>query len=37
MRARRSRQLQGWLFIGPALLFVAVFVLVPLGQLVSRR
>ncbi len=35
MRARRSRQLQGWLFIGPALLFVAVFVLVPLGQLVT--
>src|SRR5580698_9878881 len=34
MRARRSGQLQGWLFIGPALLFVAVFVLVPLGQLV---
>jgi multiple sugar transport system permease protein len=27
-------QLQGWLFIGPALLFVALFVLVPLGQLV---
>jgi multiple sugar transport system permease protein len=35
MRARRSSQLQGWLFIGPALLFVAVFVLVPLGQLVA--
>ncbi len=34
MQARRSGQLQGWLFIGPALLFVAVFVLVPLGQLV---
>ncbi len=34
MRARRSRQLQGWLFVGPALLFVAVFVLVSLGQLV---
>ena len=34
MRARRASQLQGWLFIGPALLFVAVFVLVPLGQLV---
>ena len=28
-----SRQWQGWLFIGPALLFVAVFVLIPLGQL----
>jgi multiple sugar transport system permease protein len=34
MRARRSRQLQGWLFIGPALLFVATFVLVSLGQLI---
>ena len=34
MRARQSRQLQGWLFLGPALLFVAAFVLVPLGQLV---
>jgi multiple sugar transport system permease protein len=34
MRARRLGQLQGWLFIGPALLFVALFVLVPLGQLV---
>ncbi len=34
MRARHSRQLQGWLFIGPALLFVAVFVLITLGQLI---
>ena len=34
-RATSSRQLQGWLFIGPALLFVAVFVLFPLGQLVA--
>jgi multiple sugar transport system permease protein len=34
MQARRLGQLQGWLFIGPALLFVALFVLVPLGQLV---
>jgi len=33
-RARRAKHLQGWLFIGPALLFVAVFVLVALGQLV---
>ena len=33
MRAQRSRHLQGWLFIGPALLFVAAFVLIPLGQL----
>src|ERR1700679_3180533 len=35
MRARRNGQLQGWLFIAPALIFVVVFVLVPLGQLVS--
>jgi multiple sugar transport system permease protein len=34
MQARRLGQLQGWLFIGPALLFVALFVFVPLGQLV---
>jgi len=34
MSARRL-QWQGWLFIAPALLFVAVFVLVPLGQLVA--
>jgi multiple sugar transport system permease protein len=34
MRARRSNQLQGWLFVGPALLFVALLVLVPLAQLV---
>ncbi len=33
--AGRSRQLQGWLFLAPALLFVAIFVLVPLGQLVA--
>jgi multiple sugar transport system permease protein len=33
-RAGRARDLRGWLFIGPALLFVAVFVLVSLGQLV---
>ncbi len=33
-QAQRSTQLQGWLFIGPALLFVAVFVLFPLGQVV---
>ncbi len=31
-RSARLRQLQGWLFALPALLFVAVFVLVPLGQ-----
>lgn len=34
-RARRSRQLQGWLFLAPALVFVALFVLTPLGQLVA--
>ena len=34
-RARSSSQLQGWLFMGPALLFVAVFVLLPLGQLIA--
>src|SRR5271165_1292709 len=34
-RTRASRQWQGWLFVAPALLFVAVFVLVPLGQLVA--
>jgi len=32
--ARRNERWQGWLFMGPALLFVAVFVFVPLGQLV---
>jgi multiple sugar transport system permease protein len=32
--ARRKEAWQGWLFMAPALLFVAVFVLVPLGQLV---
>jgi len=34
-RARRARNWQGWLFVGPALLFVGVFVLIPLGQLVA--
>ena len=33
--AWRWDQWQGWLFMAPALLFVAVFVLVPLGQLVA--
>ena len=32
--ARRNERWQGWLFMSPALLFVAVFVFVPLGQLV---
>jgi multiple sugar transport system permease protein len=34
-RPARSRQLQGWLFMAPALLFVGVFVLVPLGQVLE--
>ena len=33
IRRRPSRQWQGWLFIAPALVFVAVFLLIPLGQL----
>jgi multiple sugar transport system permease protein len=32
-RGHARRQSQGWLFLAPALLFVAVFVLAPLGQL----
>ena len=32
-RARSKDQLQGWLFLAPTLLFVALFVLAPLGQL----
>jgi multiple sugar transport system permease protein len=34
-RTRTLPQWHGWLFIAPALLFVAVFVLIPLGQLVA--
>src|SRR5437764_663240 len=34
-RVSRSRHLQGWLFLLPALLFVGIFVLVPLAQLVQ--
>jgi multiple sugar transport system permease protein len=34
-RARPSGQWQGWLYMAPALIFVGVFVLVPLGQLVA--
>jgi multiple sugar transport system permease protein len=34
-RTRSSTQWQGWLFIAPALVFVAVFVLIPLGQLAA--
>src|SRR5271170_6279144 len=33
-RSRTIPQWPGWLFMAPALLFVAVFVLIPLGQLV---
>src|SRR5208282_2250324 len=34
-RARHSEQWQGWLYMAPALIFVGVFVLVPLGQLIA--
>ncbi|MBV8793297.1 MAG: sugar ABC transporter permease [Hyphomicrobiales bacterium] len=34
-RTRTLPQWPGWLFMAPALLFVAVFVLIPLGQLVA--
>jgi multiple sugar transport system permease protein len=34
-RTRSSTDWQGWLFVAPALLFVVVFVLIPLGQLVA--
>jgi multiple sugar transport system permease protein len=34
-RTRTLPQWYGWLFIAPALLFVAVFVLIPLGQLAA--
>jgi multiple sugar transport system permease protein len=34
-RARALPQWHGWLFMAPALLFVAVFVMIPLGQLVA--
>ena len=34
-RTPSSTQRQGWLFVAPALVFVAVFVLIPLGQLVA--
>jgi multiple sugar transport system permease protein len=34
-RPRTLPQWHGWLFIAPALLFVAVFVLIPLGQLAA--
>jgi multiple sugar transport system permease protein len=33
--ARPKGQWQGWLFLAPALLFVAIFVLAPLGQLAA--
>ncbi len=34
-QARRRGQGQGWLFLAPALMFVALFVLAPLGQLAA--
>ena len=34
-RTRTSNQWQGWLYVSPALLFVGVFVLIPLFQLVA--
>jgi ABC-type sugar transport system permease subunit len=34
-QTRTLPQWHGWLFIAPALLFVAVFVLIPLGQLAA--
>ncbi|MBV8106912.1 MAG: sugar ABC transporter permease [Hyphomicrobiales bacterium] len=34
-RTRPSNQWQGWLYVSPALLFVGVFVLIPLFQLVA--
>jgi len=34
-RARHSEQWQGWLYMAPALIFVGVFVLIPLGQLIA--
>jgi multiple sugar transport system permease protein len=34
-RTRPSGQWQGWLYVAPALLFVAIFVLIPLCQLVA--
>ena len=34
-QARLSDRRQGWLYLAPALLFVGVFVLIPLGQLVA--
>jgi multiple sugar transport system permease protein len=33
MSTRASREWQGWLYVAPALLFVAVFVVIPFGQL----
>jgi multiple sugar transport system permease protein len=34
MNTQASRQWQGWLYVAPALLFVAVFVVIPFGQLI---
>jgi multiple sugar transport system permease protein len=35
MNTQASRQWQGWLYVAPALLFVAVFVVIPFGQLIA--
>ena len=35
MSTRASREWQGWLYVAPALLFVAVFVVIPFGQLIA--
>ena len=34
-RTRTLPQWPGWLFMAPALLFVGVFVVIPLGQLIA--
>ena len=35
MSTRASREWQGWLYVAPALLFVAIFVVIPFGQLIA--
>ncbi len=34
-KARSSGQWRGWLYVAPALLFVAAFVVIPFGQLIA--
>ena len=34
-RTRTSGQWRGWLYVAPALLFVAAFVVIPFGQLIA--